>query len=149
VIGIVAVLCTLSLVAACDLEPDVGEPLIERCDNSDTDPNNVVSFQTDIVPMIGRTIGGCVLCHDPNSGNRTGVTIGGLSLDTYAGLVTGGARSANNIVVPGAPCESTLFRKLGPGPPFGGRMPNDGPPFWAEWELNLVHDWIAEGARDN
>jgi hypothetical protein len=42
-----------------------------------------------------------------------------------------------------------LIQKLGAGPPFGSRMPLNGPPFWNSDELKLLHDWIAEGASDN
>jgi len=53
------------------------------------------------------------------------------------------------IVVPGQPCASILYLKVDEAPPFGARMPLDGPPFWTEDEIQRLHDWIAEGAGDN
>jgi len=34
-------------------------------------------------------------------------------------------------------------------PPFGSRMPSNGPPYFSPGERALIADWIAEGANDN
>ena len=47
------------------------------------------------------------------------------------------------------PCESVIVQKLSLAPPFGARMPYNGPPYFTAAELTLVRDWIAEGARNN
>jgi len=51
--------------------------------------------------------------------------------------------------VAGRPCDSLLLQKLGPAPPFGSRMPMDGPPYLANEDLVQISDWIVEGANDN
>lgn len=135
--------------AACDLEPDVGPPLSSRCSDADTDPSTAVRFGADILPLLRREVAGCVPCHDPREEGAIGVQTGGLELTSHASLMRGGVNSATTIVVPGRPCDSVLYLKVSPGPPFGGRMPFDGPPWLSGLELRLVHDWIAEGAKDD
>jgi hypothetical protein len=138
-----------AIVGACDLEPDVGPPLFERCENTDSNPSVKVSFSNDIAPILARPVGGCMPCHDPAATGNIGVTVGGLDLGSLASLRRGGARGGAAIVLPGAPCESVLYQKVIPAPPFGGRMPLDGPPFLTAAEQRLIHDWIAEGAEEN
>ena len=41
------------------------------------------------------------------------------------------------------------YIELGEGPPFGSRMPLDGPPYLEDVDLELIGDWIVEGAHDN
>jgi hypothetical protein len=57
--------------------------------------------------------------------------------------------SGTRIVIPGKPCDSIIVQKLGLAPPFGARMPYNGPPYLSAAELQLIRDWIAEGALDN
>lgn len=118
---------------------DTPAPVTGPC--ADSDPEVDVSFELDVQPLTFRSPGGCG-CH------ATGST-SGFNLGSYVNLRRGGVTSGTDIVVPGAPCDSVLVQKLGPTPPFGSRMPNNGPPYFTEAELTLVKDWIAEGARDN
>lgn len=140
----------LVLAAGCDyFVPDVGDPLVERCSNEDSDPTTDVSFSADILAGLLRAQDTCVPCHDPGGDDNLGFEIGGLDLTSYEGLVAGGANSGQSIVIPGSPCDSLLVQKLGAGPPFGSRMPFNGPPFLDTEQIRQVADWIAEGARDN
>jgi hypothetical protein len=60
-------------------------------------------------------------------------------------------------VVPGKVEESLLMQKLGAKPPFGDRMPLDPKKKRGETstkklsdeEIQLISDWIAQGARNN
>ena len=135
--------------AACDVAPEVGAPIAERCSNEDSDRNTDVSFTRDIQPLLFRANGGCAQCHDPSGSNPVGVQLGGLDLTTFGALRRGGNVSGSNIVVPGEPCNSDLYLKVTAGPRFGSRMPLDGPPFFSEDELELLSDWIAEGADND
>jgi len=135
--------------AGCELEPDVGGPQSERCSNEDSDPGQPVRFARDIQPLLLRLEGGCVPCHDRDADNNIGFTLGGLDLSSHVGVVAGGVRSGSSNVLPGRPCDSVLYQKVSPGPPYGGRMPLNGPPFLTEDEIGLIHDWIAEGGQDN
>lgn len=144
---IIAVLATGCVDA---LAPDVGPPLRAVCTDADSDPATAVSYQRDLVDGIFRRADlDCVHCHTAAGDSPLGLFVGGLDLGSYAGLRQGGAQAGAAVVVPGRPCQSVLYRKVVPGPPFGGRMPLDGPPFLAAADVQLIVDWIAEGARDN
>jgi hypothetical protein len=138
----------LAALAAC-LAPDVGPPLAGVCSNADTQPDVPVSFATQIRPLLNRSTGGCS-CHMPTSGGPgTAIQLSGLNLGSLSSLRAGGLTSGARIVVAGEPCASILYQKVDEAPPFGSRMPLGGPPFFTEQELDLLHDWIAEGAADN
>ncbi len=149
-------LLAASLAVACgglidELDPAVGHATKERCANSDSDLAANVSFAKDIVPLFFREQGAGCGCHLPSraDANPIGFEQTGLSLETYDSLRAGGVNSRSAIVVPGEPCSSLLWQKVSPGPPFGARMPFNGPPFLEPAERQLIADWIAEGARDN
>lgn len=136
-------------IAGCSLEPDVGPRLAGTCDDADTQPDTPVSFSRDIRPLISRSTGGCA-CHLPNqAGTGMGTQLSGLDLSSYQTLRAGGFNSGAMVAVAGEPCSSIIYLKLSAAPPFGSRMPLNGPPFFTADELRLVHDWIAEGASDN
>lgn len=155
----VVAIAALAILAGCDvmyepyvgrLQPPDGPPPSEPDDGSmiphtgsctDSNPMVSVSFARDIRPLFGKSPGGCG-CHASNS-------TGGFNLGSYESLRRGGLISGTRIVVAGKPCESILAQKLGLAPPFGARMPYNGPPFYSAAELTLVRDWIAEGALDN
>jgi len=137
------------VIAACALEPDVGPRLAGSCEDADTAPGTSVSFATDIRPLISRAMGGCA-CHLPGpTGLGTGTQLSGFNLSSLSTLRVGGLNSGSRIIVAGAPCDSIMYLKLSVSPPFGSRMPLNGPPFFSTEELRLLHDWIAEGANDN
>jgi hypothetical protein len=148
---LLTVLTALPLVG-CDeaFNPDVGGRSLVACDPRDTDETTRVSYERDIVPLFtrDRMLGGCS-CHNGQATSHIGVDLSGFDLSTHESLRRGGAASGSDIVVPGDPCVSFLYLKLGSAPPYGARMPISGPPFLSEEELTLVHDWIAEGGNDN
>jgi hypothetical protein len=128
--------------------PDLGPPLRESCVDEDHDPDHAVDFQRDIVDGIFRDPDlACVRCHTEYGDTPLGFYVGGLDLSSYETLRAGGARSGTGIVVPGRPCDSVLYQKIDEGPPFGARMPLDGPPYLDEEQEELLADWIAEGAH--
>lgn len=108
----------------------------------DSDPETPVSFREHVRPLLGRSPGGCTGCHGTSA-------TAGFNVTSYDHLLRGGQVSNTAIVVPGRPCDSVLYTKLGPAPPFGARMPYNGPPFYTAAELAVFRDWIAEGARNN
>jgi len=142
----------LVLATGCieSLAPEVGEALAPTCSSVDSDPANDVSFDFDLQRgVFASAEGHCVKCHTPAGATPIGIAIGGLDLTSYATLRNGGTQSGAAIVVPGDPCASLLVGKLGNAPPFGARMPFDGPPYLSERARLTIADWIAEGARDN
>jgi hypothetical protein len=136
-----------------DYEPDVGPPHAvaqdptapdggrSGCDNADSDPNVTTSFSADVRPLLTRSPGGCG-CH-------LGRTTSGLDVSSYDAMRRGGLYSGVSIVVAGDPCNSILVQKVGRTPPFGSRMPFNGPPYYTSDEVQVFHDWIAEGAANN
>ena len=147
-LGIAAV-AALAAAGACALEPDVGPLLASTCSDADTQPGTTVSFAAQIRPILDRPMAGCS-CHMPVAGGPGMATqLSGLSLGSYAALRDGGFNSGPEIVIAGQPCASILYQKVSDAPPFGSRMPLSGPPFLTADELQLIHDWIAEGAADN
>lgn len=132
------------LPAACldALAPEVG-PLTpaSQC-NDDLDPARAVSFRVDVAPIFRRACDGCHL--EGGEGDLRS----GLELEDYIKLRAGGGRSMGAIVIDGEPCASVLWQKIGPAPPFGERMPRAQLPL-PQVEIDLIHDWIAEGARDD
>jgi hypothetical protein len=141
-----------ALLAGCldELTPDVGPPLRSVCADTDSDPSTPVSYQRDLVEGIfARPELLCIKCHTAGGDLPIGLLVGGLDLGSYDGLRHGGAQAGADVVIPGQPCESALYRKVVEGPPFGARMPLDGPPFLTTADVQLIIDWIAEGARDN
>jgi len=145
----VALALPLGLALAACLEPEVGPLLAGTCKNADSDPAVAVSFASQIQPMFTRMTAGCG-CHLQNAaGPGIGVQLSGLNLSSLSALKAGGRNSGARIVVPMEPCESILYEKVYEAPPFGSRMPLGGPPFLSAQDLDLLHDWIAEGAVDN
>jgi len=134
----------LPLWASClqALAPDVGSPVPSATCDDDLAPARAVSFQADVSPILRRA---CGRCHQPGG---AGFDRSGLELSSYSALRAGGTRSVGTIVVPGQPCASVLWQKLGPAPPFGVRMPK-GSPELPDADTALIHDWIAEGAPDD
>ncbi|HTJ42486.1 MAG TPA: c-type cytochrome domain-containing protein [Kofleriaceae bacterium] len=138
------------LIGGCvdSLAPDVGPIAHAPCTDDDSNPDRDVHFAADLHDGIfASETFHCVRCHTPSGATPIGYEVTGLDLSSYDTL-TAGARGFA-VVVPGAPCASVLVQKLGEAPPFGGRMPLDGPPFLTDDDLQLVADWIAEGAREN
>jgi hypothetical protein len=146
--GRIALLAALAA-GGCTLAPDVGPRLAGTCDDTDSNPGTPVSFSTSIRPLISRLMGGCG-CHLPTpNGDGVGTQISGLNLSSLSSLRRGGLNSGAKVVIAGEPCASIMYQKLSDAPPFGSRMPLNGPPYWSPDELQLLHDWIAEGANDN
>jgi hypothetical protein len=124
-----------------ELDPDTGAAVAPLCGASDSDPGQPTSFASDVAPILAAR---CKACHFPDGVAPIGLQVTGLDLSTYATVIAGA--TAGPVVVAGQPCSSVLFLKVSPGPPFGGRMPLNGPPFLTDAQIQVIHDWIAEGA---
>ena len=93
---------------------------------------------TDVEPILSSR---CARCH--SDGGLVGQAPEGLRLTTYELVLQGGER---RVVVPFSPLASELYRKVvGHSLP---RMPLDGPPYLDQEQIELIGEWIAEGARD-
>jgi hypothetical protein len=94
-----------------------------------------VSYSAQIAPLWQSF--GCVGCHPGN---------GGYSMTSYSAVVGNG--SSGPAVSPSNASSSNLYLKLTAAPPFGSRMPVGGP-FLSASQLQLVADWINQGALNN
>lgn len=111
-----------------------------------TTTGSQVSFSADIQPLFNSR---CVACHQ-------GVGDAGLSLEPgeARGNLVNVASSQSSMlrVVPGNPEQSYLLHKLNgtqlQAGGTGSRMPF-GSSALSETQINLVRDWISQGAQDN
>lgn len=140
-------LVSLVLAPACvAVEPEVGERLT-ACVDTDSNPAVKVSFKDQIRPIMAGKVPGlpaCGMCHSPVAGTMEGFNATGFDIRTLASVRKGGRRTFDDIIVPGKPCESVLVQKL-KGTYGDARMPKGGP-YWNGEQLQLMIDWIAEGA---
>jgi len=146
------VMMLLAVLSSCidSFEPEVGPLQSNPCTNEDSDPSKDVSYRDDIITQIFLPeFLGCLQCHAPDAPTPIGFEVGGLDLSNYASLMRGGANSDGIAIIAGQPCESILLQKVNSGPPFGARMPLGAPPYLSADLLQLLHDWVAEGAKDN
>lgn len=131
----------LSAVIGCSLleAPDVGGelPLVD-CKPNGVQPPGPVSFAASIQPIFTQCF-----CHEPNT------RVSGLDVTSLTSLRAGGVFSGTSIIRPMKPCESYLYQKLSPSPPIGERMPLFPLPPLNLDELQLIYNWIQEGAKDN
>jgi hypothetical protein len=138
----------LALLLGCeDIDPTAGA-LRPACVDTDSNPAVAVDFERDIRPLIDNKVPGtkgCIGCHAANGGTREGFLATGLDL-TKLQLIRKGGNNAPDVIVAGKPCESLIVKKISGTAPTGARMPKGGP-FWDADKIQLMHDWIAEGAQ--
>jgi len=105
------------------------------------------SFKDDVMPIVKKY---CLPCHSEDNYNPSE-----LSLDSYELMMDGGKHGAP--IVAGDPDKSLLVQKVMGNAPFGDPMPlakklSSGElqqkRLTAE-ELQILKDWIAQGAQDN
>lgn len=82
----------------------------------------------------------CVGCHGEEKHKA------GLRLDSREAILAGG--ESGPAVVPGEPEESRLLQRMSLPLDDDDHMPPDGNPQPAPEEVQLVHEWILEGAMD-
>lgn len=96
-----------------------------------------LTYTENIKPIVGKY---CLPCHLAENENPSK-----LALDNFETLKTGGEHGTP--IVSGKPDESLLYQKLQEEPPFGKRMPRGRKKMTKE-EIKLIHDWIAQGAKE-
>lgn len=96
----------------------------------------------------------CNFCHGmpPNKTSNGNLTVGNDKATAYAALVgkTSASPGCNgrSLVVAGQPESSLFLQKLSEDPPCGSRMPLGGNLLTDE-QREMVHSWIAAGAKDD
>jgi len=92
-----------------------------------------VSWAEEIQPIFSNS---CIVCHG---------SLGGLTLSSYISALSGG--QSGDIIIPGDSENSILYKRIS-GNTAGERMPQGGTPL-AQDKIDLIKDWIDEGALDN
>ena len=107
---------------------------VERCVSAPAAA--CVDFGATIQPLLERE---CVHCHGGPA------PIVSLSLETYAGVMTGSSSGA--VVTACNAGDSLIPQKTEDPPAWGLRMPADGPPHLGDMEIAAIRSWITTGAR--
>ncbi len=101
-------------------------------------PRSEVATYADVEPIFKMR---CMKCH--NTKGLMGPPPEGLLLNSYENILSSADRAR---VIPGYPEASELVRRIrGQALPL---MPFDGPPYLSNEEIQLIIQWIAQGARD-
>ena len=97
-----------------------------------------VDYATVIQPIFSAN---CTGCH--------GIS-GGLNLTSYANVMDGNSTNGP-IIIAGDADNSILVQKISGTAGFGDRMPASSPSYFDSHqdELQLIKDWINEGAQNN
>lgn len=96
-----------------------------------------LTYAKDVAPVI-KTY--CLPCHGSDNENASD-----LYMDDYATMMKGGKHGVP--VVAWKPDSSNLYLKLTADPPFGKQMPKGRKKITPE-AVKIIHDWIAQGARE-
>jgi hypothetical protein len=99
-----------------------------------------LSFARDVQPVLASRCGGC---HVPG---QAGFEASGLSVESYDSLMKGTKFGA--VVIPGDPLSSTLTMLVEGRADPSIRMPHGGESLPAA-EQKILHDWVAQGAKNN
>lgn len=99
-----------------------------------------VSFNLDVLPILQNH---CVKCHNPEG---PGYQASGLDLRSYKSLMGGTAHG--KIIVPGNPLTSNLMVLIEGRADRSIRMPHNEQPLIKQ-QIEIIRDWIKQGARDN
>jgi len=118
-------------------------------DGTDDEPDQdgeAVTFVADIQPILNAR---CINCHAPGGfAQMVGIPWDYREDTAYEDLVNRiSSQDANfTVVVPGDPDSSLMFLKVSSeSPPVGSMMPLGGPPL-TDGEVQLIRDWIEQGA---
>ena len=97
-----------------------------------------VDYATDIQPIFTAN---CISCHGGANG---------LHLDSYANVMAGNSNNGP-VITAGSADNSILVQKISGTANFGGRMPAGNSSYFDNHqdELQLIKDWINEGALEN
>jgi hypothetical protein len=82
------------------------------------------------------------------SGCHITSTTNGVRLNNYENIMNSvGSQYGKKVVVPGDAAASPLVDKIEPNPEIGDRMPQGGP-YLSSDQINLIKEWINNGAKN-
>ena len=105
------------------------------------DPPTLVQYARDVQPIFNQSCGG--------SGCHIGETTNGVNLGSWNLVMSSvGVQYGRGIVEPGNSADSPIIDKISGQPRFGARMPLGKGPLDGT-SINIIRDWIDDGAPDN
>jgi hypothetical protein len=99
-----------------------------------------VSFKNEVQPLLANFCGDC---HKPGT---PGFEASGFGVDSYASVMKG--TRYGPVVIPGNPLSSNLQVLVEGRASPAIKMPHDGRKMSPE-QVQMLHSWIEQGARDN
>lgn len=107
-----------------------------------------VSFASQVRPLLQTSCAKLGFCHGSSSTPGGGLFLG--APVTYSIVINAtGTNTGGKVVRPDSSSASTLYTETTSNPPFGSRMPKDGPPYLDSAQQRWIRDWIDQGALDN
>ena len=101
----------------------------------------LVSYQRDVAPILQKH---CASCHVPG---QPGYAASGFDLQGYDSLMKGTRFGA--VVLPGDPMTSVLVMLIEGRVDPSIRMPHGSAKPMTETEINTIHRWVKQGAKNN
>ena len=108
-------------------------------DSSAATPAKEISYTKDVAPIFEKF---CATCHNADEDHPSQ-----LFMDSYETLMKGGKHGKS--IQPGNSKESLLLQKMSPDPPFGKKMPPSKKLIPTAGQIELLRQWIDQGARKN
>ena len=98
-----------------------------------------ISYSKEVAPILDKF---CATCHNEDEDHPSQ-----LFMDSYESLMKGGKHG--QAVKPGNSKESLLFQKMDPEPPFGKKMPPSKKLIPTNEQVEVLRQWIDQGAKKN
>lgn len=108
-------------------------------DTTATKPAKEISYSKEVAPILDKF---CATCHNEDEDHPSQ-----LFMDSYESLMKGGKHGP--AVKPGTAKESLLIQKTDAEPPFGKRMPPSKKLIPTAEQIEVLRQWINQGARKN
>ena len=98
-----------------------------------------ISYSKDVAPILDKF---CATCHNKDEDHPSQ-----LFMDSYESLMKGGKHG--QAVKPGNAKESLLLQKMDAEPPFGKKMPPSKKLIPTDEQVEVLRQWIDQGAKKN
>lgn len=108
-------------------------------DSSSSKSPKDISYSKSVAPILDKF---CATCHNADEDHPSQ-----LFMDSYESLMKGGKHGA--AVKPGNSKESLLLQKMASEPPFGKMMPPRRKPIPTPEQVEILRQWIDQGAKKN
>jgi hypothetical protein len=98
-----------------------------------------ISYSKEVAPILDKF---CATCHNEDEDHPSQ-----LFMDSYESLMKGGKHG--QAVKPGNAKESLLMQKMDAEPPFGKKMPPSKKLIPTAEQIEVLRQWIDQGAKKN